>query len=147
MINDLNEEQKSVLEEFVKYVKNTAGTRTPSDFHYRKSFNNQYGDGEDIELLNDNFYELIKNNDLTENQIRKLAKLVSRRENKWIIRANAREIDPKSITEFGNGYIVLEDGTRIDDNSSYQFRDNRVKYNEIQYRRLEKSKTNGQEYL
>ncbi|MEI6088904.1 MAG: hypothetical protein WCR42_00475 [bacterium] len=147
MIADLTEEQKDVLNEYIKNIKSTAGMRSPSDFHYRSEYIINYGEGEDIELLNDNFYELIQNNDLTENQIRKLAKLVSRRENKWIISANTKGIDPKSIYQQCNGYVVLEDGTRIDDNSSYQFRDSRIKYNEIQSQRLAKSKTNGTEFL
>jgi len=147
MIADLTKEQKDVLDEYIRNIKNSAGMRSPSDFHYRTEYIINHGEGEDIELLNDNFYELIQNNDLTENQIRKLAKLVSRRENKWIISANTRGIDPKSITQVGDGYVVLEDGTRIDDNGSYQYRDKRIKYNEIQAVRLAKNKTNGKEFL
>ncbi len=147
MIKDLNAEQREVLDEFLKNAKNTTGILSPSDFHYRMEYIRNYGEGEDLELFNDNFYELIESNELTKNQTRKLARIISKRECKWIISDNMRAINPKLITEQGDDYVVLEDGTRIDDARSYLYKIKRDKYNELQKERLAKSKTNGKEFL
>jgi len=83
MIDNLTEEQKDVLNEYIKDVTNTTGIRCPADYHYRKTYAHNYGEGEEIELLNDHFYELIQNNILTDAQKRKLAKIVSKRKINW----------------------------------------------------------------
>jgi hypothetical protein len=147
MISELTEEQRDVLDEYVKDVKRTNGFPSPSDFHYRRSYANNYGEGEEIELLNDNIYELIQNNDFTDAQKRKLAKIISRREVNWFVSDDIKGIDPKLLIEQGNGYIILVDGTRIDDSRALVYKRERDKYNAIRQSRLANSKTNGTEFL
>lgn len=147
MINGLTEEQKDVLDEYIKDVTNTTGIRCPADFHYRRTYAHIYGEGEEIELLNDNLYELIQNNDLTDAQKRKLAKIVSRREINWFVSDDIRGLDPKLVIEDGNGYIVLIDGTRIDDSRALIYKKERDRFNAIRAARLANSKTNGTEFL
>ena len=147
MINDLNQDELDVLDEFVRDVKRPKGMRNPSDLHYRLLFRKKYGEDEDIELLNDYFYELIENNDLNAEQIKKLAKYISRRERKWIASDDLKSIDEKLIEETGFKYVVLTDGTRIDESSAYPYKRLREEYNDLKKRKLERSKTNGKEFL
>jgi hypothetical protein len=147
MINDLDEEQKDVLNEYIRDVTNMTGIRCPADFHYRRMYAHIHGEGEEIELLNEHFYELLQNNDLTDVQKRKLAKIVAKRELNWFVSDDIRSVDQKAVLENGFGYVVLTDGTRIDDIKARIYKKEREIFNAIRTERLAKSKTNGSEFL
>lgn len=146
MIDDLSSEQREVLNEFVRYVKNDSGVVTVNDVSKSILYDFNYGKGEAIELLNEHFYELIEKYSLTDKQVCQLAKKILRREFKWILIDDASKIKMKEVIFDGYGYVHITDGTRIDV-APDMYTDERINYNSIREQRLKNRNTNGREYV
>ena len=111
----------------------------------RLNFDFVHGKGQAIELINENFYYIIENNDLTENQIKKLAQEISQRENKWIV-GELNELDFDNVVFDGHGYVEISNGTRIDIDAD-TYKEEREAFNLVRTERLSRNPTNGKEYL
>lgn len=145
MKKQLTDEQIGVINEFVELLKNETGIATLGMLEKRMNYDFIHGKGQTIELLNENFYDIIANNDLQEYQIKKLAKEISRRENKWII-GKLNEFNFNDVIFDGSGYVVISNGTRIDIEAEF-YKQERDAFNKVRTERLEKNSTSGKEYL
>lgn len=145
-MENLNKEQKDVLLEFIREVKNESSIITLNDCSKRIDYDFKYGKGETIELLNKHFYKLIERENLSNEQLSIIARRVYSRENKWILVKNTRKIDMDKIDYDGYGYVIMSDGTRIDCEPDI-YKEERDEYNNIRDVRLKQMKTNGIEYI
>lgn len=145
MKKQLTDEQIGVINEFVELLKNETGIATLGMLEKRMNYDFTHGKGQTIELLNENFYDIIANNNLREYQIKKLAKEISRRENKWIV-GKLNEFNFNDVIFDGSGYVVISNGTRIDIDAEI-YKPERDAFNKVRTERLEKNSTNGKEYL
>ncbi len=145
-MNNISEQEKGVLQEYVEYARSTSAIINASSMHNRLMFNFENGEGASVELLNKHFYELIKEESLSKREIRKLAKQISYREFKWILADEDYELDFDDVIHDGFGQVTISDGTKIDFPPDL-YKEERERYNQIQKERLERIPTNGLEYL
>lgn len=145
MKNKLTEEQIGVIIEAIQYIKNKSGVVTVGMVKKRITYDFIHGKGQAVELLNDNFHDIISNNALFKYQIKQLAQEISRRENKWIV-GTLDELNFNDVIGDGYGYVIISDGTRIDIDSE-MYKQERDEFNKVRTERLKKSPTNGKEYI
>jgi len=145
MKNELTEQQNAVINEFVALLKSNTAIITAGMLHERLNYDFIFGQGQTLELLNDNFYDIIAAHDLEEYQIIKLAKEISHRENSWIA-GKLEELDFQDVIYDGYGYVVMSDGTRVDIEVD-MYREEREAFNTVRNERLSNKPTNGKEYL
>jgi hypothetical protein len=145
MKNELTEQQNAVINEFVALLKSNTAIITAGMLNERLNYDFIFGQGQTIELLNDNFYGIIAAYALEEYQIIKLAKEISHRENRWIS-GKLEELDFQDVIYDGYGYVVMSDGTRVDIEVD-MYREEREAFNKVRNERLSNKQTNGKEYL
>lgn len=144
-MSKLTNEMKDVIDEYIAYLRNSTGIVTAGMVEKKLMYDFVHGKGESTELLNDNFYDIITTYKLEEHQIKKLAKEVSLRENKWIT-GSIHDFDFDEVVFDGHGYVIMSDGTRIDIEADL-YKQERDAFNKVRTERLAKASTNGKEYI
>lgn len=146
MKKQLTSDQIEVLDEFIAEVRNDSAIKTANMFSKRLLYDINTSEGEAIELLNEHFYDLIPEKNLSNLQIIRLAKKIRVREHKWIFMESIDTLDWDDVTYDGMVYVYISDGTRIDF-SPDQYKNEREAFNKQRDERLKKQPTNGKEYL
>lgn len=146
MKNQLSTLENEVILELIENCKNETGIFTAGMLMKQLEYDYLKGKGQTIELLNNNFYEIISDNNLKEQQIRRLAKKIMQREYKWIVGKNL-EFDFNDVIFDGLGYVVISDGTRIDIEPPILYKEEREAFNKVRTERLSNCPTNGKEYF
>lgn len=145
-MSELTETEIKVLFEYVAQVKSRSACSTNNMFKEMISYDFEHGKGESLELLNKHFYDIIRAENLTDHQIKRLASIISKREARWTVADSHFELDFNLIKYDGNGFVKMKNGDRIDQEPN-TYKKEREHYNTIRARRLANQKTNGTEYL
>mgnify|MGYP001301378595 CR=1 FL=1 len=135
-----------VLKEFISNAKSSSGFKTDYTYIKQLEYDAKYGEGESIELLNRNFYEILSEEKLEKQEIINLAKKVSSREFKWLVVNDIADLDWNDIIADEFGYVILSNGDRFDIDSDF-FKNDRDDFNLKRDKRLRTFPTNGKEYL
>lgn len=138
--------EKEVLQEFILEAKSTSWLKTSDMVDKQLKYDLEFGEGESIELLNKYFYQILDQENLTQDQIKKLAETIIRREGKWDVESDITKFNVNDIIEDGYGYVILSGWHRFDI-EPVRYREEREAYNKKRDERLRTQKTNGKEYL
>lgn len=146
MTQKFNNEELDVLFEFVDFVRRNSAIVTVNMMRKRMLYDFIHGRDESIELLNRSFYDVIETEELDDSQIAELAKILLKRECTWNVAGDDFEIEADQIAFDGHGYVILNNGDRIDADE-FTYNDERERFNELRSERLDENPTRGKEFL
>lgn len=127
-------EEKDVLFDIVERIKNPKELINLNDFKKEKLYDFNHGKGASIKLLDKYYLDIISTESFSEDEYSRLDKIIGQLDRDWIFVNDISEFDWDKVVYDGMGYVILDDGTRVDIGSD-TFKTQREAYNKYKSER------------